>query len=44
MQQLSSNGATVVDDVPLSLNEIFLELCRKDEGRLSLDETAEVRS
>lgn len=44
MQQLSSNGATVVDDVPLSLNEIFLELCRKDEGRLSVDETAEVRA
>jgi ABC-2 type transport system ATP-binding protein len=44
MQQLSSNGATVVDDAPLSLNEIFLELCRKDEGRLSVDETAEVRA
>ena len=44
MQQLSSNGATIIDDALLSLNEIFLELCRKDEGRPSIDETAEVRA
>ena len=30
---LASNGATIVSSDPLSLNEIFLELCRKEEGR-----------
>ena len=30
---LEANGATIVTSEPLSLNEIFLELCRKEEGR-----------
>jgi ABC-type multidrug transport system ATPase subunit len=44
IQHLSSNGATIIDEAPLSLNEIFLELCRKDEGRASADEEAEVHA
>lgn len=36
-QQLTSQGATIVDSTPLSLNEIFLELCRTAESR---EETA----
>jgi ABC-2 type transport system ATP-binding protein len=31
--ELTRNGATVVDSAPLSLNEIFLELCRTAESR-----------
>ena len=31
--KLASNGATIVTSEPLSLNEIFLELCRREEGR-----------
>ena len=31
--ELTRNGATVVESTPLSLNEIFLELCRNEEGR-----------
>jgi ABC-2 type transport system ATP-binding protein len=30
--ELNRNGATVLDSAPLSLHDIFLELCRKDEG------------
>jgi len=30
--RLIRNGATLVDSTPLSLNEIFLELCRKEES------------
>jgi ABC-2 type transport system ATP-binding protein len=30
--ELLRNGATVVDSSPLTLKEIFLELCRKEEG------------
>jgi ABC-2 type transport system ATP-binding protein len=30
--ELMRNGATIVDSRPLTLNEIFLELCRKEEG------------
>jgi ABC-2 type transport system ATP-binding protein len=33
VQQLVSHGATLVDSAPLSLNEIFLELCRKEEAK-----------
>lgn len=33
LAELTRNGATVVESTPLSLNEIFLELCRKEEGR-----------
>jgi hypothetical protein len=29
---LVSNGATVADSAPLSLNEIFLELCRSGKA------------
>jgi len=32
-RQLHANGATVVESSPLSLNEIFIELCRKEEGK-----------
>jgi ABC-2 type transport system ATP-binding protein len=32
-QQLTSNGATIVDNTPLSRNEIFLELCRTAEDK-----------
>jgi ABC-type multidrug transport system ATPase subunit len=35
--ELTSNGATVLASAPLSLNEIFLELCRTAESR---EETA----
>jgi ABC-2 type transport system ATP-binding protein len=31
--ELTRNGATVVDSAPLSLNEIFLELCRTAESQ-----------
>jgi ABC-2 type transport system ATP-binding protein len=30
--ELSRNGATIIDSTPLSLNEIFLALCRTSEG------------
>ncbi|MGA2218761.1 MAG: ABC transporter ATP-binding protein [Terracidiphilus sp.] len=30
---LESNGATIADSVPLSLNEIFLELCRGEKAQ-----------
>jgi len=30
---LIANGATIVDSTPLSLNEIFIELCRTTESR-----------
>jgi ABC-2 type transport system ATP-binding protein len=40
--ELARNGATVVDSTPLSLNEIFLELCRKDEGREDAEPYREV--
>ncbi len=33
LAELQSQGATIADTAPLSLNEIFLELCRKEEGR-----------
>jgi len=33
LAELQSQGATIADSTPLSLNEIFLELCRKDERR-----------
>jgi ABC-2 type transport system ATP-binding protein len=33
VRELVSQGATVVDSAPMSLNEIFLELCRKEEGK-----------
>ncbi|MGI4829627.1 MAG: ABC transporter ATP-binding protein [Janthinobacterium lividum] len=36
--QLTANGATVVDTVPLSLNEIFLELCRTAEDMQEREE------
>jgi hypothetical protein len=29
---LASHGANVIESDPLSLNEIFLELCRTSEG------------
>jgi ABC-type multidrug transport system ATPase subunit len=32
-EELARNGATIVDSSPLSLNEIFLELCRTEESR-----------
>ncbi len=32
LRDITSNGATVIDSAPLSLNEIFLELCRKEES------------
>jgi len=32
-QDLTTNGATIVESTPLSLNEIFLELCRTSESR-----------
>ena len=32
LAQLTSQGAIVVDQAPLSLNDIFLELCRKAEA------------
>jgi len=32
-QALIQNGATIVESTPLSLNEIFLELCRTSESR-----------
>jgi ABC-2 type transport system ATP-binding protein len=31
-QQLTRNGATILDSNPMSLNEIFLELCRTSES------------
>jgi ABC-2 type transport system ATP-binding protein len=31
--KLASNGATIVESAPLSLSEIFIELCRTAEGR-----------
>jgi ABC-2 type transport system ATP-binding protein len=31
-QQLTRNGATILDSDPMSLNEIFLELCRTSES------------
>jgi ABC-2 type transport system ATP-binding protein len=36
---LTRNGAAVLDSSPLSLNEIFLALCRREEGR-EAEETA----
>lgn len=30
---LASNGATILDSAPLSLNDIFLELCRTRDGK-----------
>ena len=44
VQKLSANGATIVDNVPLSLNEIFLELCRNDEGRSSAGREVEAHA
>ena len=44
IDDLGRNGATVIDEAPLSLNEIFLELCRKEEGRSTTDDVAEVRA
>ena len=32
-RELTHNGATIVDSTPLSLNEIFLALCRTRDGR-----------
>jgi ABC-2 type transport system ATP-binding protein len=31
--ELTRNGATLADSEPLSLNEIFLALCRREEGK-----------
>jgi ABC-type multidrug transport system ATPase subunit len=31
LRELTAQGATVVETTPLSLNEIFLELCRREE-------------
>jgi ABC-2 type transport system ATP-binding protein len=36
LRDLEAQGATVVDTAPLSLNEIFLELCRREESTDSL--------
>jgi ABC-type multidrug transport system ATPase subunit len=33
VEDLTRNGATIIDSSPLSLNEIFLELCRTAENR-----------
>jgi ABC-2 type transport system ATP-binding protein len=40
--ELTRNGATVVNSTPLSLNEIFLELCRKDESKEDAEPYREV--
>jgi ABC-2 type transport system ATP-binding protein len=39
---LTSNGVTIVESDPLSLNEIFLELCRATESREEDDAKSEV--
>jgi hypothetical protein len=40
VQELVRQGAMLVDSAPLSLNEIFLELCRKEEGKPEAEATA----
>jgi ABC-type multidrug transport system ATPase subunit len=42
--RLTSQGATIVDSTPLSLNEIFLELCRTAKDSEGESKEAEVRA